>query len=106
MRRIDRKRRQNRKYVREEIVLQPLSFAAGEIADLEDDDAVGGELGLQGLPPRLLRGDQRGDSLADAFELLRGSAPVIGNFRDPGEHLANQARHADHEKLVEIGGRD
>ena len=46
----------------------------------------------------------RGDSLAEAFELLRGSAPIIGNLRDPAKHLANQARHADHEKLVEIGG--
>ncbi len=46
MRRIDRKRRQNRKHVREEIVLQPLSFATGQIADVENDDAVGGKFGL------------------------------------------------------------
>ena len=44
MRRIDRERRQNRKHVREEIVLQPLPFATGEVGDLEDHDAIGGEL--------------------------------------------------------------
>ena len=46
MRGINRKRRQNREDVREEVVLQPLSFSAGQIADLEDDDAVGGEFRL------------------------------------------------------------
>ena len=46
MRRIDRKRRQNREHVQKEIFLQPLSFAAGQIADVEDDDAVGGEFRL------------------------------------------------------------
>ena len=106
MRRIDRERRQNREHLREEIVLQPLPLATGQIADLEDHDAVGGEFGLQRLPARLLRGDQCGDALADAFELLGGRAPVIGNFGDPGEHLADQAGDADHEKFVEIGGRD
>ena len=47
MRGINRKRRQNREHVREEVVLQPLSFAAGQISDVENYDAVGGEFGLQ-----------------------------------------------------------
>jgi hypothetical protein len=46
MRRIDRKRSQNRKHVQEEIFLQPLSFATSQIADLEDYDTVGGEFRL------------------------------------------------------------
>ena len=96
MRRIDRKRRQNREHVQEEIVLQPLSFSACQIADVEDYNAVGGEFGLQGLPPRLLGSDQLGDTLANAFELLRGSAPIIRNFRDASKHLTNQPRHANH----------
>ena len=106
MRRIDRKRRQNREHVQEEIVLQPLSFFACQIADVEDYNAVSGEFGLQRLPPRLLGSDQLGDALAYAFELLRGSAPIIRNFRDASQHLTNQAGYANHEKLVEIGGRD
>ena len=106
MRRIDGERRQDREHVREEILLQPLSLPSGQIADVEDHDSVRGELGLQGLPTRLLRSDQRGDALGDALELLCGRASVIGNLRDPGQDLADQARHANHEKLVEIGGRD
>ena len=50
MRRINRKRRQNREHVQEEIVLQPLSFSACQIADVEDDNAVRREFGSQRLP--------------------------------------------------------
>ena len=106
MRRIDRKGGQNRENMREEIVLQPLPFATGEVADLEDHDAVGGELGPERFPSRLLRGDQRRDALADALELLGRRASVIGNLDDARKHLADEARDADHEKLVEIVGRD
>ena len=106
MRRIDRKRRQNREDMREEVFLQPLSFATGQVGDLEDHDAIGGEFRPERFPPRLLRCDQRGDSLADTFELLGRGAPVVGNFRDSREHLADKARDADHKKLVKIIGRD
>ena len=43
MRRIDRQRRQDREDMLKEVLLQPVPLAAGEIGDVEDDDAAGRE---------------------------------------------------------------
>ena len=95
-------RRQNRKDI-PEIILQPVSLAPGEIGDLEDDDADGREFAAA-MPPRLLRGDERGDALL----LSSCSAGVRPHRRPPRrlEHLADEARDAHHEKFVEVVGGD
>ena len=106
MGRIDGEGRQDRKDLAQEMLLQPVALPAGQIRDVEDDDAGGRQLLAQRAPPLLLRGHQRRDPLADALELLPRGEAVLGVLDDVGQHLAHEARHAHHEELVEVVGRD
>ena len=92
--------------MQQEIFLQPLSLATGQVSHLKDDNAIRRKFGPKRTPPRLLRRDKRRHSFADAFELFGGRSPVIRNFRNSRQHLADKARYADHEEFVKIVSRD
>jgi hypothetical protein len=54
MRRIDRQRRQQRKDVVEEVILDPGSLGLGDIAAVDENEADLGQDGTQIAPDRLL----------------------------------------------------
>ena len=75
MRRIDRQRREQRKHLPEEMVLQPGLFLLGQIRTVDQHDARCGEIDAQLAPPCLLVAGQRRHRFGDARELLRRVRP-------------------------------
>ena len=106
MRRVDRERGQHGKDLQQEIILQPIAIALGELRDIDDDDPRLGEFAAQFAPALLLRGDQFGDPRADPLELFGRREAVVGLLGHLRQHLADQAGDAHHEEFVEIVGRD
>ena len=107
MRRIDGERRQDREDVLQEIILQPVALPAGEIGDVEDDDAARRELACaaRASAPAGKRPAPR-----PVRRSARAARPACGRPSeisvDARQHLPDQAGDADHEEFVEIVGRD
>ena len=104
MRRVDRERGQHGKDLKQEIILQPIAIALGELRDIDDDDRRLGEFAAQFAPALLLRGDQLGDPRADPLELFGRREAVVGLLGHRRQHLADQTGDAHHEEFVEIVG--
>ncbi len=90
----------------EEIILQPALFEIGELADIDDDDALLGQIGAQFAPALLLGADEIGDALADPDELIGRRQPVVRRRDQTRRDLVDQAGHPHHEEFVEIARRN
>ena len=106
MRRIDRKRRQQRKDVGEKIVLEPGLLGLGDIDAIDQHDAGLGQRRAQLEPLRLLILDQEQHGFANAGELLGGGQALGALLDDAGAQRGAEAGDAHHEELVEVGGGD
>ena len=106
MRRIDGDRRQHRKDVAEEMLLEPVALLVGELPGAEHMNAGLAEQRLEPHPALLLLVGQLGDEAIDAVELLGWRQPVLARRLDAGDDLAAQAGHAHHVEFIEIRGRD
>ena len=88
MRRIDRERRQQRKHVREEIILEPRLLGLGDVGAVDQHDAGLGERRAQFAPLRLLVGDQQRDAPRQCGRAARRASGLPGSFprcrRAPG----------------------
>ncbi len=82
MRRIDGERRQQRKHVGEEMLLQPGALGLLEIRAVDQRHAGGGQRRPQFQPALLLIAGELRDRLADAGELLARGEPVRALGRD------------------------
>ena len=106
MGRIDRKRRQQREDVVEEVILDPAALAPGDVAPVDQHDAGIGEKVAQVAPDRLLIGGELRDGLVDQDELFRGRHSVRAALGNAFADLRLDTGDADHEELVEVIGRD
>ena len=106
MRRIDGKRRQQRKHMGKKIVFEPGFLAARHIRAIDEHNARGGQLRPQLAPLRLLILHQDHHRFGDAYELLGRSKPFRALGADTFAHLRAEAGHAHHEKFVEVVGGD
>ena len=106
MRRIDRKRRQQRENVREEIILEPGFLRLADVGTVDQHDAGFRKRGAQFTPLRLLILDQQLDGFGDPYQLFgrRQSLGALGT--DAGAHLRPEAGDADHEEFIEVVRRD
>ena len=103
---VDRERRQHRKDVRHEPLLEPGAVAGFELGRFDDGDAGLAELSAQAHPGDLLIRHQLAGSLPDRLELLGGRQPVLAHGLDAGEILAFEPGHPHHIEFVEIVRRD
>jgi hypothetical protein len=90
----------------QKVVLEKLALLLGEIAAVDEHDALLGELAAQCAPARLLVGGERRRLGADLLELLGRRQPVGAGQRHLGAHEALKAGDAHHEELVEVVGGD
>jgi hypothetical protein len=103
----DRQRRQDREDLAAEALVERRSLLVRDVADADDPDPVLGQLGPQlAVEHRALAGDVLAHRLPDRVDRLARRAPVLQRRLDPGVDLVVQARDADHEELVEVGGDD
>jgi len=86
--------------------LQPFALCLGDAGAFDDLDAGGGHLLAQDAPLALLFGHQAARRRIDLFELLGRRQAVGRDDAHPLAHLTLQARHAGHEELVQVVGRD
>ena len=106
MRRVDGERRQHREDVAEEVILEPGPFGLRQAGSLGEDDALFEQDIPQFAPAPLLVGGEVRDGDRDLRQLLLGRQPILRRGGDARAHLADEARDADHEELVEIVRRD
>ncbi len=106
MGRIDRQRRQHWEDAAVEDLLDRRSVGGGDVLGVQEDEAVAGELGAHRPPDALLPGHQVAGGGVDPDQLLRGREPVLAQHPNAFADQRLQARHAHHEELVEIVGRD
>ena len=106
MRRIDRKRRQQRENVREEIIFEPGLLRLADVGTVDQHDAGFRKRGAQFAPLCLLILDQQHDGFGDPYKLLcrRQSLGALGT--DARAHLRPKAGDAHHEEFVEVVRRD
>jgi hypothetical protein len=104
--RIDRQRRQHREDRLQEMRLQPGPVVLAQGFAAQQFDVLGLEEQQQGRQARLLVFLEASDLHEYLVELLLGRPSVGALFGDALADLAGQARDADHEELVEIGGGD
>ena len=104
VRRIDRKRRQQREDVVEEMILQPGPLRLGEVVAVDQHDAGLRQDGAQIAPDRLLVGGKFGNRLVDEDELLGRRQAVGAAFGDAFADLRLDAGDADHEELIKVIG--
>ena len=102
---IDGDRRQHRKDMIEEVILEPDALVVGELIGVKHVDAGVGKERDERHPAFLLLGCQLHDRAVDAVELLGGRQAVLARRLDAADHLAAQTRHAHHVKFVQIVGR-
>ena len=106
-RRPDRERREHRKDLPVEDLLELAELLLLEIVDLGDDDALLRQGRLQlALPELRLLAREVERALADLGQGFPRRAPVGRAQRDSSYRLVHQARHAHHEELVEVGRED
>ena len=106
MRGVDRDRREHRKDVAEEMILEPGALGVGQLLGLKHTDAGLGEQRFEPDPALLLLVGQLGDEAGDAVELLGRRQSVLARRLDAGDDLATQAGHAHHVELIEVRCRD
>ena len=106
MRRVDGERRQQRKDVGEEVVLEPGALGLLEVVGVDQRHALVGQVGAQRQPALLLVAGEDRHRLADARELLDRRQPFRALRGDALPHLALEAGDAHHEEFVEVVGRD
>jgi len=106
MRWIDRQRRQQRKNIVKEMILDPGSFRLTDVAAVYKDDADFGQDTAQISPDRLLVPGKLRDNFADAHELLRRSQSVRAALGNAFAHLGLDAGHTHHEELIKVIGRN
>jgi hypothetical protein len=106
MGRIDCERRQQRKDVGQEVVLEPDLLGLGHIRRVDQHDAGLGERPAQFAPLRLLVLDQERNRLADMDELFGGRHTLGALADDAGTHLRAETGNAHHEEFVEVIGRN
>ncbi len=106
VRRIDRERRQQRKDLPQEVLLEPGPFPLGDIRPVDQHDPLLRQHLAQFAPALLLVAGQHRNRLGDAHQLLGRRQPVRALEGDAFAHLAAQAGDADHEEFVEVVGRD
>ena len=104
VRRIDRKRREQREDVVEEVILDPAPLALGDVASVDQDDADVGKRVAQVAPDRLLVIGELRHPLVDQHELLGRRQPVGAAFGDAFLDLRPDAGDADHEELIKVIG--
>ena len=104
---IDGERREHRKDLRFEKLIDPLQFSLVEVAHRVDLDPVLCQLGQQDVVqalPLLLH--EVSDSLGDSIELLAGSQSVGRNLLYSRGNLTPESGDPHHIKLVEIRAED
>ena len=106
MRGIDGQRRQQRKYMGEEALLQPGTFRLLKLASVDQNNIGRRERRTKLEPALLLIAGELGDRFSDPCELLRGRKPVRALGRDALSLLALETGDAHHEKFVEVVRRD
>jgi len=106
MGRIDRQRRQHREDRLQELFLEPGHVGVDQRRRANDVDALLGQVLLQDRQRRLLLKLKPVDFLKNLVELLVRRQAVGRAVGDAFAHLPLKACDADHEELVEIGGRD
>ena len=99
-------RREQRKNLAQEMVLEPGLLLLGHLRPVDQHDAVLGERLAQLAPALLLVAREHRHRLGDAGELLGRRQAVGALGGDAGAHLALEAGDADHEEFVEVVGRD
>ena len=103
---VDGERREQRKNLLQEMILEPGLFLLGHVRSVDQHDALLGERLAQFAPALLLVAGQHRDGLGNAGELLGRRQPVGALGGDAGAHLALEAGDADHGEFVEVVGRD
>ena len=102
MRRIDRKRRQQRENVGEKIIFEPGLVRLADIGTVDKGDAGAAERGAQFAPLRLLVFDKQHHGLGDANQLF-GRRQTLRAFRaDAGADLRPQTGDPHHEEFVQV----
>ena len=104
MRRIDRERRQQRKNVVEEVILDPGPLGLGDVAAVDQNDADVGEDSAQIAPDRLLVDGELRNRFVDHDQLFRGRQPVGAALGNALANLGLDAGDPDHEELVKVIG--
>ena len=109
MARIDRHRGQNRECPLVEELIELVPFLAAQFVVAQDAQAFGGQLRPdQFVPTAILGRHQLLGSPGDPLQ-LRDRAQAVGRIilrRAVAERLFAQARHPDHEKLVQVRAED
>ncbi len=106
MRGIDRQWRQQREYVGEEMLLQPVAFRLLEIASFDKHDIGRCQRRSELEPALLLIAGELGNRFPDPSQLFRGRESIRALRRDALTLLALKTGDAHHEKFVEVVGRD
>ena len=104
MRRIDGKRRQDRKNMGQEMLASQSVSALVSSGGSSQRYSRAVQLLAQLAPAALLLRRQKVYALADLGKLLGRRKPVLGWRRDPGAHLAAKTGDPHHEEFVEIVG--
>src|SRR4051794_13040713 len=101
----DCERRQNRKDLVLESLVELLELALRAVLDLPDDDSSLLERDAQlSLPELGLAGRELEHTFADLSQRLLGSSRVRRGHCDTSFDLIHQAGHPNHEELVEVPG--
>ena len=106
MRRVDRKRRQQRKDVVEEVILDPRPLGLGDVAAIDQHDTDVGQNAAQVAPDRLLIACELRDRFIDEDELFGWAAAIRTALGDPFAHLRLDAGHPNHKKFIKVIGRN
>ena len=106
MRGIDREWSEQREDVPEEMIFKPRLLLLRHLRDFGEHDAVSGQHLAKLAPALLLVARKRADGVADTRELFGWREPVWALEGEAGAQLSLEAGNADHEKLIEIVGRN
>ena len=90
----------------EKAIVEPLVFLRREVILADNHDVVVGQFLLKLKPAEILLGHQFLGKFPDLFQLLGGVQAIIAYLDNLLAHLAHQARHTHHEKLVEVVAGD
>ena len=106
MRRVDGKRRQQRKNVGKKVIFEPGLVRPAEGLTVDHNDAGVRKRRPQLAPLRLLIFDQDRHGLGNANELLGGGQSLGTLGADAFAQLRAEAGDAHHEEFIEVVGRD
>jgi hypothetical protein len=103
---IDGERREHRKDLRLEILVDLAPFARRQIFDRQQANVVRCELVEEPVQTRPLQSREPCDFRVDGLELLVRREPIGRRDDDAGRDLSAQSGDADHVKLVEVRAED